>query len=69
MFRRDRPPDTQTIFRLSWEEHLKHMEIELFRLQDAGLSVKSSKCQFAIREWSYLGHVVGGGKVRPLKDN
>ncbi len=35
------------------------------RIHRAGLTVKARKCQFAMDECSYLGHVVGNGVVRP----
>lgn len=34
-------------------------------LQDNGLTVKPRKCQLGMPECVYLGHTVGGGKVRP----
>ena len=46
-------------------EHLKDLPI---RLEKAGLTVKPSKCQFAMSEYRYLGHIIGKGKVRPEKD-
>ena len=60
--------DDLVIFSSTWEEHLEHLSIVLARLQEAGLSVKPSKCQFAVSECVYLGHVVGGGRVLPVKD-
>ena len=36
------------------------------RLRQAGLTAKPRKCQFGMAECVYLGHVVGGGVVRPL---
>ena len=36
-------------------------------LRGAGLTAKPRKCQFAMAQCSYLGHVVGNGAVRPEK--
>jgi len=37
----------------------------LKRIQDAGLTAKRSKCQFAMSSCVYLGHRIGSGKVSP----
>ena len=60
--------DDLVIFSSSWEEHLEQLAVILGRLEEGGLTVKPSKCQFGVTECEYLGHRVGGGKVRPLKD-
>ena len=57
--------DDLVIFSSSWEELISTV---LTRLREAGLSVKPSKCQFAVKECTYLGHIIGGGKVYPIKD-
>ena len=36
----------------------------LEKLQDFGLTAKMPKCQWAMAECTYLGHVVGGGQVK-----
>ena len=46
-------------------EHLIHLEIILKKLREFGLMEKMPKCQWAIAECTYLGHVVGGGQVKP----
>ena len=50
-----------------FEEHLQHLEIELQKLKDLGLTVKPSKCQFAVQECTFLGHKVRRGVVRLLE--
>ena len=35
------------------------------RLTDAGLTIKLKKCQFAVEECVYLGHIIGKGHVQP----
>ena len=55
--------DDIVIFSNSWEEHMEHLKKVLDILRKAGLKVKPSKCNFAMQHCSYLGHVVGGGKV------
>ena len=60
--------DDIVIYSNTWEDHLQHLQAVLQSLQGAGLTAKPSKCQFGIFHCSYLGHVVGSGKVRPEQD-
>uniref|UniRef100_A0A1X7U5U6 Reverse transcriptase domain-containing protein n=1 Tax=Amphimedon queenslandica TaxID=400682 RepID=A0A1X7U5U6_AMPQE len=60
--------DDLVIFSATWKDHLEQLATVLGRLQKAGISVKPSKCQFAVKECTYLGHVIRGGKVAPVKD-
>ena len=39
----------------NWEEHLQCV---LHKLQQAGLTAKPAKCQFAMAQCTYLGHIV-----------
>ena len=57
--------DDLVIHSQTWEEHLQHLWEVLNLLQRADLTLKVGKCQFGRGEVHYLGHVVGGGKVRP----
>ena len=57
--------DDLVIFSSTWEEHLQQLQEVLQRLRRAGLTAKPSKCQFAMKQCLYLGHIVGNGTVRP----
>ena len=57
--------DDIAIFSPDWETHMKHVSLVLERLQKAGLTAKRSKCKFARRSVTYLGHVIGNGTVKP----
>ena len=57
--------DDLVIFSETWEEHLEHLRVVLGRLQQVGLTIKLSKCQFGMDHCVYLGHVVGKGVVIP----
>ena len=57
--------DDLIVFSSSWEDHLEHLQAVLKRLQSLGLRAKLSKCQLAMTECKYLGHVVGNGVVKP----
>ena len=53
------------VFSNTWEEHLKHLQLVLTRISDAGLTLNLKKCEFANAEIDYLGHHIGLGKVQP----
>ena len=50
--------DDALVFSQSLEEHLEHLCLVIQKLQDAGLKLKPSKCQFVRKEVEYLGHVL-----------
>ena len=58
--------DDVVIFSLTWESHLENVRTVLGQLRQVGLTAKPWKCQFGMDECTYLGHVVGGGMVKPL---
>ena len=60
--------DDLVIFSDSWEDHLQHLRQVLQHLNKAGLTAKLKKCQFAMKQCSYLGHIVGNGVDRPELD-
>lgn len=57
--------DDVVIHSTSWDDHLLHLRTVLKKLRQAGLTVKPQKCQIAMAQCSYLGHVVGNGEVSP----
>ena len=46
--------------------HIQHIHTVLTRLQEFGLVLNISKCQFGLREVEFLGHRVSATKVEPL---
>ncbi|XP_063788599.1 uncharacterized protein LOC134943977 [Pseudophryne corroboree] len=57
--------DDIAVFSRTWEEHLGHVGLVLERIRWAGLTIRADKCQMGMTEVQYLGHRVGGGKVKP----
>ena len=57
--------DDVAIFSDSWEDHLIHLRTVFQKLREAKLTAKPRKCQFGMFQCTYLGHVVGQGKVKP----
>lgn len=52
----------------TWEEHLDTLE-ELFRrIQQAGMTIKPSKCKFGYSDITFLGHKLGMGRVATKED-
>ena len=59
----------------TFHDHLAKLHIVFQLLLDAGLKLKSSKCQFGARSLAYLGHIVGPDgirmdpdKISPIRD-
>ncbi|KAJ1160771.1 hypothetical protein NDU88_001264 [Pleurodeles waltl] len=59
--------DDIAVFSFTWQDHLIHLGKVLEALRKAGLTVKASKCQIGQSQVVYLGHLVGGGQVKPLE--
>ncbi|GFU98122.1 retrovirus-related Pol polyprotein from transposon 297 [Trichonephila clavipes] len=57
--------DDIAIFSDTWESHIKHMETVLQRIKRAKLTIKPSKCKFALQNVKFLGHIVGQGFRTP----
>ena len=59
--------DDVLIYSTSLNEHLKHLELVIQRIEGAGLKLKPSKCCFVREEVEYLGHVLtpDGLKTNP----
>ena len=57
--------DDVIIYDTVWEDHLNHVERLVSRLEEAGLVVNLSKCEFVKAEVQYLGYIVGHGRVVP----
>ena len=67
--------DDIVVFSPSPEEHMRHLRAVLQRLREHQLFAKASKCRFAQRKISFLGHEVSaegiapdGSKVQVVKD-
>jgi transposase InsO family protein len=56
--------DDIVVFSATWEEHMKHLKDVLQILDKTGIKAKAKKCYFGMEECSYLGHRVGGGKIK-----
>jgi hypothetical protein len=61
--------DDILVFSRNEEEHEEHLRLVLQKLQDHQLYAKFSKCNFWLKEVSFLGHIItdGGIAVDPSK--
>jgi hypothetical protein len=61
--------DNILIYSKDEEKHEKHLHLMLQKLRDHQLHVKMSKCEFWLKEVSFLGHVIseGGISIDPSK--
>ena len=61
--------DDILIYSKSQEEHAKHLRVILQVLKEKKLYAKLSKCEFWLKEVSFLGHVIScsGIAVDPSK--
>ena len=60
--------DDVIVFSTTFSQHLERLESVLRCIQEAGLTLKSSKCQFGSRKLKILGHVVSAEGVSPDLD-
>ena len=58
--------DDIVIFSNNEVEHLQHLETVFKRLQDTGLKLKESKCDFFRSQIHYLGHMLLAEGIQPL---
>jgi len=61
--------DDVIVFSRSPEEHLKHLDEVLTRLEKAGVTLEAAKGHFFQEEVEYLGHVIRPGRVHVLEKN
>jgi hypothetical protein len=61
--------DDILIFSKNEEEHAEHLRLVLQKLREHKFYAKRSKCEFWLKEVSFLGHVVsnGGIAIDPIK--
>ena len=61
--------DDILIFSRTFEEHLRHIDAVLTRLETVGLHLKCPKCHFCLPAIHFLGHVVTKDGVLPDEDH
>ena len=52
----------------TWSSHVERVRALFMRLAEACLTINLAKCEFAQATVTYLGRIVGQGKVRPIAE-
>ena len=60
--------DDIVIFSNNELEHLQHLETVFKKLQNAGLKLKESKCEFFRAQIHYLDHILSAEGIQPLPE-
>ena len=60
--------DDIIVFSKDFDSHMAHLQQVFDRLEKANLTLKLSKCQFAVKEVKYLGHVLSPQGILPDPD-
>ena len=59
--------DDLIVYSQTWEQHMEQLQQLFKKLSEAQLTVNLLKSEFCHATVTYLGHVVGQGKVKPIK--
>ena len=57
--------DDIVVFSKDFDQHMQHLQLIFDRLEAANLTLKLSKCQFAVSRVKYLGHILSPQGVSP----
>src|SRR5882762_4885830 len=60
--------DDIIIFSDNLEDHWRHVRTVLQRLKEKRINLKLKKCEFAVQETEYLGHMINGDSTRMQED-
>jgi len=61
--------DDMLIFSKTYKEHIMHIKKTIRALREEGFKLNKKKCQFALREVTFLGHRIGNNLIKPINDN
>ena len=61
--------DDLLIYSQTKEEHLKHLQLVFGKYREAGIKLKISKYEYVKNEIEYLGHLVSGQGISPMRQN
>ena len=59
--------DDLIIYGQTDDGYLKHIQLVFEKLLEAGIKLKMSKCKFFKSQIEYLGHLVSGQGISPMK--
>ena len=53
------------LFQVQVKQNLQNLHLVLQRLENAGLTLKKSKCKFRVSSVEYLGHIIDANGLHP----
>ena len=60
--------DDVLVYNLSENDNLEHLKMIFQNIREAGLKLKLSKRAFSKRHLNYLGNLISGDGIYPLKE-
>src|SRR5690349_18166503 len=60
--------DDIIIYSFEWSDHIQHCDAILVSIAEAGMTVKLSKCHFALPKVKYIGHWVSSEERSVVPD-
>jgi len=57
--------DDLNVHNETWNDHIRHLDAVLSKLREVNLKLNPSKCSFAAKTITFLGHVVSKEGIRP----
>ena len=60
--------DSLLIFSKTFDDHLKHLDLVLSKLEEYDLTLSPQKCSFATKSAQFLGHEISKTGVQPSND-
>ena len=61
--------DDFLILSQNFEQHLQYLEMVFVRLDTANLKLSPAKCQFAVKEVKFLGHILSKKASKQIQKN
>ena len=55
--------DDLATYLVGWQDHLKHVRMFLTVMHDSGLTLILEKSKFAASEITFVGHMIGSGRI------
>ena len=56
--------DDMSVFSDDWSHHMTHLKRFLQVIKESGLTLNLKKCNFALHEVKFVGHIIGSGQRR-----
>ena len=57
--------DDMPVHSNTWDDHLTHPDQFMSVIHDSGLTLNLNKCTFAQSKVTFVGHVIGSGRIEP----